>query len=145
MTGTVLPISLSLCAALLLNVPAFGADQLENRSQDQSPLLEDVENPGTQVNINEDQDDVYQAVKDGKIRPFSELYDQVEADLSGRIIKVELEHDDDEWIYQLKIIHDGTIVQAEYSASTLEMRLLKGHDLKSVLKSQAPLSPPLNP
>ncbi len=138
MRGTALPVSLTLCA-LLMSLQTIAADtqSLSEVNNDPHALVTDVVKPGTQVDIDEDQDDVYRAVKNGKIRPFSELYDEVENDLYGRIIKVELEEDDGEWIYELKIIHDGTIVQAEYSAATLEMRLLKGHNLKSVLKSAA--------
>ncbi|YCA20509.1 hypothetical protein M1D72_13600 [Vibrio sp. AK197] len=128
------PSSFTLCTLLALNLCAFSATSAEEKNG--HDLVNDVYKQGTEVDIDEDQDDVYDAVKAGKIRPFSELYNEVEQDLFGRIIKVELEEDDDEWIYELKLIHDGRIVQVKYSATTLEMRLLKGRDLKSVLKFQ---------
>ncbi len=136
MRATVLPISLTL-SVFLLSTQALAQEtsSLTDGNQDPHAIVNDVVKPGTEVDIDEDQDDVYEAVKNGKIRPFSELYDEVESDLYGRIIKVELEENDGEWIYELKIIHDGTIVQAQYAAATLEMRLLKGHNLKNVLKS----------
>ncbi len=97
-------------------------------------LLMDEHKPGTKIEFEEDQDEVYEAVRRGYIRPFSELYDAVEQDLHGRIIRVELEEDDDIWVYELKINHQNNIIKVEYNAETLEMLLIKGRNFKQALK-----------
>ncbi|USD61700.1 hypothetical protein J4N45_06985 [Vibrio sp. SCSIO 43140] len=97
-------------------------------------LVQDVETGDTRIEFEEDQDEVYEAVQQGLIKPFSELFATVENDLNGRVIKVELEEDDDEWIYELKLLHDQDIIKVEYNAATLEMMEIKGHNLQRVIK-----------
>lgn len=98
-------------------------------------LVRDVEKPGTKIEFDEDQDEVYEAVQNGYIRPFSEMYAAVERDLHGRIIKVELEEDDDIWIYELKINYNNNIIKVEYNAQTLDMIEIRGRNLKKALKN----------
>ncbi|MGR5094613.1 PepSY domain-containing protein [Vibrio maritimus] len=97
-------------------------------------LVQDVDTGDTRIEFEEDQDEVYEAVQQGLIKPFSELFATVENDLNGRVIKVELEEDDDEWIYELKLLHDQDIIKVEYNAATLEMMEIKGHNLQRVIK-----------
>lgn len=97
-------------------------------------LVQDVETGDARIEFEEDQDEVYEAVQQGLIKPFSELFATVENDLNGRVIKVELEEDDDEWIYELKLLHDQDIIKVEYNAATLEMMEIKGHNLQRVIK-----------
>ncbi len=54
----------------------------------------------------------------GLIRPFAELYTTVDQQLNGRLIKVELDEDDDEWIYELKLVYDNKVFRVEYNAAT---------------------------
>ncbi|MEZ9714183.1 PepSY domain-containing protein [Vibrio cyclitrophicus] len=98
-------------------------------------LVQDVHKAGTRIEFEEDQDEVYDAVQEGYIRPFSEMYEAVENDLHGRIIKVELEEDDDVWVYELKINHQNNIIKVEYNAETLEMLMIKGRNFKDAIKS----------
>lgn len=98
-------------------------------------LVQDVHKAGTRIEFEEDQDEVYDAVQEGYIRPFSEMYAAVENDLHGRIIKVELEEDDDVWVYELKINHQNNIIKVEYNAETLEMLMIKGRNFKDAIKS----------
>ncbi|MDN3699779.1 PepSY domain-containing protein [Vibrio artabrorum] len=97
-------------------------------------LVQDVHKVGTHIEFEEDQDEVYQAVKKGYIRPFSEMYAAVENDLYGRIIKVELEEDDDIWVYELKINHQNNIIKVQYNAETMEMIMIKGRNFKDAIK-----------
>ncbi|MGR5488997.1 PepSY domain-containing protein, partial [Vibrio alfacsensis] len=83
-------------------------------------LVQDVQPDGARIEFEEDQDEVYDAVQQGLIKPFSELFATVERDLNGRVIKVELEEDDDEWIYELKLLHEQDVIKVEYNATTLE-------------------------
>lgn len=100
-------------------------------------LVQDVHKEGTRIEFEEDQDEVYEAVREGYIRPFSEMYAVVENDLYGRIIKVELEEDDDIWVYELKINHDNNIIKVEYNAETLEMLMIKGRNFKDAMKTDS--------
>ncbi len=121
---------------ILISAPLF-AQQIDRvASQDGHAIVQDVVKPGAQIEFGEDQDKVYRAVKNGDIRPFSELYTTVEKDLYGRIIKVELEEDDNEWIYELKILFDNSVLKVEYDAATLEMLEVKGRNFNKALKTQ---------
>ncbi len=80
-------------------------------------------------------DDVMQAVQQGLIQPFSSLQSKVNEQLHGRIIRVELEEDDDIWIYELKLIDpNNNIVRVEYDAQTLTILEIKGRGLENIIK-----------
>ena len=121
----------AIVACVLLSFPTMAKQHDE---QDGHALVQDVHKPGTRIEFDEDQDEVYEAVKNGDIRPFSELYAAVERDLNGRIIHVELEEDDDIWIYELRLNHDNNIIKVEYNAKSLEMLQIKGRNIKKALK-----------
>ncbi|MFC1235780.1 PepSY domain-containing protein [Vibrio sp. F74] len=105
-----------------------------NSEENGHMLLQDEFRNGTSIEFDEDQDEVYDAVKRGLIKPFSELYSAVDQQLNGRLIKVELDEDDDEWVYELKIIHEGNVIKVEYNATTLEVIEIKGRNLLNVIK-----------
>ncbi|NVD06778.1 hypothetical protein FCU94_07610 [Vibrio sp. JPW-9-11-11] len=107
----------------------------KHNEYDGHALVQDVHKPGARVEFDEDQNEVYEAVKKGEIRPFSEMYAVVERDLHGRIIQVELEKDDDMWVYELKLNYDNNIIKVEYNAQTLEMLQLKGRNIRQALKN----------
>ncbi|WP_046224590.1 PepSY domain-containing protein [Vibrio sp. ECSMB14106] len=119
----------SLSLGLLVSVGVW-ADSAHNGHD----LVQDVHKAGTRIEFEEDQDEVYDAVRAGYIRPFSEMYAAVENDLHGRIIKVELEEDDDVWVYELKINFQNNIIKVEYNAETLEMLMIKGRNFKEAIK-----------
>ncbi|MGY0615754.1 PepSY domain-containing protein [Vibrio sp. FJH11] len=121
---------------MLLSSPTFAQQNVMVAAQDGHAIVQDVVKPGTQIEFDEDQDEVYRAVQNGYIRPFSELYATVEKDLYGRIIKVELEEDDNEWVYELKILFDNIVLKVEYDAATLEMLEVKGRNFNRALKPQ---------
>ncbi len=122
----------SLILGLLLH-PATYASQ---REQDGYALVQDEHLSGVDVELEEDQDEVYHAVTEGKIKPFSELYKIIAQQLNGRLIKVELEEDDDEWVYELKLLHQSSVVEVEYDAATLQIMKIKGRNLIEVIKKQ---------
>ncbi|MGR5446408.1 PepSY domain-containing protein [Vibrio jasicida] len=133
-----LPMLLGL-VPLLLSAPSFANhhDHSDHHDdKDGHAIVRDVEKPGTRIEFDEDQDEVYRAVQKGYIRPFSDMYKAVENDLYGRIIKVELEEDDDEWVYELKILFDDSVIKVEYDAATLEMLEIKGRNFNKALKPQ---------
>ncbi|MGL1565752.1 PepSY domain-containing protein [Vibrio parahaemolyticus] len=119
---------------MLLSAPSFAQQNDIYTTQNGHAIVQDVEKPGTRIEFDEDQDEVYRAVQKGYIRPFSELYAAVENDLYGRIIKVELEEDDNEWVYELKILFNNSVLKVEYDAATLEMLEVKGRNFNKALK-----------
>ncbi|MGP8304721.1 PepSY domain-containing protein [Vibrio sp. YIC-376] len=121
---------------MLLSAPTFAQQNDIVTSQDGHAIVQDVVKPDTQIEFDEDQEEVYRAVQNGYIRPFSELYATVEKDLYGRIIKVELDEDNNEWVYELKILFDNSVLKVEYDAATLEMLEVKGRNFNKALKPQ---------
>ncbi|MEI8670856.1 hypothetical protein P4S52_01375 [Vibrio sp. SA48] len=111
-----------------LSPPVFASDN------DVNHLVQDTYKAGTKVEIDEDQDEVYAAVQNGLIRPFSELYATIDKELNGRVIKVELDEDDDEWIYELKLVHDNNVIRVEYNATTLELMEIRGRNIRGIIK-----------
>ncbi|AJR06037.1 hypothetical protein H744_1c1012 [Photobacterium gaetbulicola Gung47] len=88
-----------------------------------------------ELEIEEDHDDVMRAVQQGLVQPFSSLQSKVDEQLHGRIIRVELEEDDDIWIYELKLIDpNNNIVRVEYDAKTLTILEIKGRGLENIIK-----------
>ncbi|WED27975.1 hypothetical protein L3V77_07005 [Vibrio sp. DW001] len=124
------PKVLNLLLISLLSCSVSASDSEENGHM----LVQDEFRNGTSIEFDEDQDEVYDAVKRGLIKPFSELYSAVDQQLNGRLIKVELDEDDDEWVYELKIIHEENVFKVEYNATTLEIVEIKGRNLLNVIK-----------
>ncbi|PSW67132.1 hypothetical protein C0W88_02900 [Photobacterium leiognathi subsp. mandapamensis] len=88
------------------------------------------------VDDDEHHDDVMTAVEKGLIKPYSALQHKVSRQLSARIIKVELNEDNGEWIYELKLIdNENNIIKVEYQAQSLQMLQIKGRHLENVIKA----------
>ncbi len=126
-------------SGLILNLLLHPAVYASKHKQDGYALVQDEHLSGVQVELEEDQDEVYHAVKQGKIKPFSELSKVIEQQLNGRLIKVELEEDNDEWIYELKLLYQNRVIEVEYDAAKLYLMKMKGHNLIEVIK-KTPLS-----
>jgi len=88
------------------------------------------------IEYEEDLDEVTAAVKAKEISPFIDLLAIIERDFNGRVIKVELEKDDDYsdddiWIYEIKILDaDRNVVKADFDAKTFRLLAIKGHKLE---------------
>lgn len=119
--------------ASLILFPFLGT-QVAFGAQEGHSFVQDAYQQEAQIEVEADQDKVYDAVQQGLIRPFSELYKTVEAQLQGRLIKIELEEEDEEWVYELKLMYDNNVIEVEYNATTLEMMALKGRHLYQVIK-----------
>ncbi len=124
----------ALYLAALFTLLSLSQSALANEHQNGHKLVIDVPQSEARIEIEEDQDEVYDAVQAGLVKPFSELYAMVDKDFHGRIIKVELEEDDDEWTYELKLVHDNNVIKVEYNATTLAIIEIKGRDIRSALK-----------
>ncbi|WP_157072557.1 PepSY domain-containing protein [Photobacterium sanguinicancri] len=91
--------------------------------------------PTPRLEIDEDHDDFMEAVEHGLIQSFSALQSTVARQLHGRIIKVELEEDDDIWVYELKLLDpNNNIVKVEYDARTLSIIKISGRQLENIIK-----------
>jgi len=59
------------------------------------------------------------ALEAGQIRPLSDLLAEVERRFRGRVIEADLERDDSQWLYELKILPpNGRIFIVELDAAT---------------------------
>jgi uncharacterized membrane protein YkoI len=59
------------------------------------------------------------ALEAGQIRPLSELLSEVERRYRGRVIEAELELDDGQWLYEIKILPpNGQLFTVELDAAT---------------------------
>jgi uncharacterized membrane protein YkoI len=75
----------------------------------------------------EDQERARAALAAGEIRPLAEILAEVERRYLGRVIEVELDHEDGRWIYDLKLLPpDGRVFELEVDARTAETRRSKG-------------------
>jgi uncharacterized membrane protein YkoI len=70
------------------------------------------------------------ALARGDARPVEELLQRVEANFAGRVLKIELDDEDDDevsWIYEVKLLTpEGDVLELEYDAATLELIALEG-------------------
>ena len=59
------------------------------------------------------------ALEAGQIRPLSELLAEVERRFRGRVIEAELDRDDGQWLYEIKILPpNGRVFIVELDAAT---------------------------
>ena len=58
-----------------------------------------------------------QALQQGKVLPLRTVLDQVERDYQGQVIKVEFEHDDGRFIYELRVLQaSGQLLKVKLNA-----------------------------
>ncbi len=69
-----------------------------------------------------EQDEARQALERGEIRPLDQVLDAARKQLPGDVVKVELEHDDGRWIYEIKILTTaGKRREVEIDAKSLKV------------------------
>ncbi|MCM2562262.1 PepSY domain-containing protein [Lutimaribacter sp. EGI FJ00015] len=67
----------------------------------------------------DDQDRARRALDAGEILPLSSILSVAEAERPGRVIEVELERDDGNWIYELELVTPGgRLYEMEIDAAT---------------------------
>ena len=77
----------------------------------------------------DDDDDAEEAVAQGAVAPPAALFDRIAEEFDGRVLRLELEHEDDgrDWVYDVKLLlADGQVIKVEYDAVTLEILEVKG-------------------
>ena len=75
------------------------------------------------------------AVSRGDVRAYSKLEGMISTYFKGRIIRVELEEEDDEWVYEIRLLmDDGRVIKVWVDATYLQILEVEGHRLESVIK-----------
>jgi len=70
----------------------------------------------------DDHDRARAAREAGEIRPLAEILAVVERDHPGTFLEVELERDDDRWVYEIEVLRsDGVVIELLYDAATAEL------------------------
>lgn len=68
------------------------------------------------------------ALEAGEIRPLAEVLTDIERRYMGRVIEAELERDDGQWLYELKLLPpNGRVFSLEVDARTGEVLSSRGH------------------
>ena len=85
-----------------------------------------------QTRADDDDADLERALQAGEIAPLNALLARVREDYAGRLLQVELEHEDvDEgagWVYEAKVLTpEGNVLKLEYDARSLELLEVRGH------------------
>lgn len=82
------------------------------------------------------------ALEAGQIRPLSDLLAEVERRFRGRVIEADLERDDAQWLYELKILPpNGRIFIIELDAATGTLVRSRGTVQERVSGEAQPRSP----
>lgn len=72
-----------------------------------------------------------QAVTSGQVLPLRTVLERLEREHPGQVLEVELEQDDDQWVYEVKLLqNDGQLVKIKLDARTaavLSSRTRSGH------------------
>lgn len=72
-----------------------------------------------------------QALEAGKVLPLGAVLDIVERDFPGQVVKVEFEEDDDEFIYEIRVLQSGGgILKLKIDARDGALLAVKGRDIK---------------
>jgi uncharacterized membrane protein YkoI len=80
----------------------------------------------------DDHDRARQAMEAGNILPLSTIIKQLERAYPGQFLEVELEHEDDRWLYEIKLMRDnGALIKLELDASNGEIIRIKGRDINA--------------
>lgn len=75
--------------------------------------------PPALADRNVDQDDVPALVKEGKVRPLSELLALHPGRLAGHLLDAELEYEDDVLVYEIEVLgQDGVVREFYLDAAT---------------------------
>lgn len=66
-------------------------------------------------------------VPEADIVPLPELLVHVREQFQGRLLEVELDDEDDGWVYEIKLLStQGNVLELEYDAGTMELLEVRG-------------------
>lgn len=70
-----------------------------------------------------------QALEAGEILPLRTVLDRIAQDYPGEVLEIELEREDGQWIYEMKLLREnGALLKLELDASDATVLKLKGRD-----------------
>jgi uncharacterized membrane protein YkoI len=85
-------------------------------------LLSGAASGTAEDDLDDDHDEARRAVEQGRARPLAEILDRIGPRLGGKVIGVELEHEHERYIYELKVVTSGGELREIYvDAMTGEM------------------------
>jgi uncharacterized membrane protein YkoI len=77
-----------------------------------------------------DHDRARQALEADEILPLRIIIEKLEQDYPGQILEVELDHEDGQWIYEIKLLRDhGGLVKLKLDAGDGTLLGIKGRDI----------------
>lgn len=84
-----------------------------------------------------DHDLARRALEAGEILPLRTIIERVEYDYPGQIIEVELERDDDLWIYEIELLRStGALLKLKIDAGNGTLLGIKGRDLERTISPE---------
>lgn len=67
-----------------------------------------------------------QALEQGRVLPLRTVLDQVEREYQGQVLKIEFEHEDGRFIYEIRLLQrDGRLAKLEVDATSGEVLKIK--------------------
>jgi len=77
-----------------------------------------------------DHDRAREALEAGKILPLRTIIEKLDRDYPGQILEVELDHEDGQWVYEIKLLRDsGALIKLELDAGDGTLIGIKGRDI----------------
>lgn len=77
-----------------------------------------------------DHDRAREALEAGKILPLRTIIEKLDRDYPGQILEVELDREDGQWVYEIKLLRDnGALIELELDAGDGTLIGIKGRDI----------------
>lgn len=84
----------------------------------------------------EDWRQLHREVQAGRIRPLADILDNLHREWLGEVIEVEIERDDDRWIYEIEMLGpQGQVVEFEIDAGSGEILEIEGRNIRSMRRN----------
>lgn len=78
---------------------------------------------------------LHEDVKSGKIKPLSEILDNLARDYIGQVIDVDIDDDDGERVYEIELLGpQGQVVEFEVDAVTGELIGIEGRNINGMTR-----------
>lgn len=76
-----------------------------------------------------DHDLARQALEQGRVLPLRTVLDKVERDYQGQVLKIEFEHEDGRFIYEIRLLQrDGHLAKLDVDAASGEVLRIRRKD-----------------
>jgi hypothetical protein len=75
--------------------------------------------PGAWAGEGQDHEQARAAVRAGQVLPLTTLLERLQRAHPGKVLEIELEHDDGRWVYEVKLLQpDGQLLKIDIDAGT---------------------------